>query len=94
MDGSNETNGTNLAPPWCTEPDGEYEKQPRVGLTEMRKSSQQETPNADEERDYEQKDLPFGNSATPQESPIPSMAGRPARQYPLLVKRKGINVPH
>ena len=73
MDGSNETNGTNLAPPRCTKTDGEYGKQPRVGLTEVRKNTQHETPNADEECDYEQKDLPFGNSATPQETPIPSI---------------------
>jgi hypothetical protein len=44
-----------------------------MSLTEVRKNTQQQTPNTEEESYNEQKDLPVGNSVTPQEAPVPSI---------------------
>ena len=42
-----------------------------MGLTEVREDTQQQTPNTDKESDDEKKDLPVGDPATPQETPVP-----------------------
>lgn len=44
-----------------------------MSLAEVRKNTQDQTPNAEEENQNEQKDLPVGESAAPQETPIPSI---------------------
>ena len=42
-----------------------------MSLAEVRKNAQHYAPNTDEENYHEQKNLPVGDSATPQEAPVP-----------------------